>query len=283
MKLLYKLSLMLVITLLIAGFCFYEATGSKTVVALLNINSGKVLVDTGSGWKTAADEMKLGLNDKVKTENGKATIILYESIIISLDPDTEVTIADLDKDSLRIKQDSGSTWNKVTGLVGAEDYTVETPTTAAIVRGTFFNVGMDSVSVGEGSVEVKSGQDSMLLKGGESSVLKDGELVKVKIDDFDDTLDAMEHAIKEMKEQRQRELDKHPVITSSFLKLYDVSEDDIPVYMDKADNGEYNLEEVEKKSPVKMESVTKIKDMTEEIISQKETLRRLSAKEIGYK
>ena len=89
--------------------------------------------------------MLLCQSDSIKTgENTSASIILFESSIIRLDNNTEITIKEIlqqeGKTSVKIKQDSGRTWNTVLRMSGIDDYEVHTPTTVASVRGTSFDV-----------------------------------------------------------------------------------------------------------------------------------------------
>ena len=93
MKKLYLLISALVFMIFV--FAFFFLTGSSTTPAYLDIDYGSVEVDQGSGWVKAEDQMELSLDDKIKTNDAKASVILFESVIISLDPDSEVSIADL--------------------------------------------------------------------------------------------------------------------------------------------------------------------------------------------
>ena len=86
--------------------------------------------------------MDLIQSDSVRTgDDSSASIILFESSIVRLDSNTEVTLEELIKDektSVTIQQDSGRTWNTVSKISGIDDYDVQTPTTVASVRGTAF-------------------------------------------------------------------------------------------------------------------------------------------------
>ena len=62
-----------------------------TDIAQLHVEEGDVQVDVGNGWVDAIDEMALSVSDKIKTLNGKAVLILYESIVVQIDPNTEIS------------------------------------------------------------------------------------------------------------------------------------------------------------------------------------------------
>ena len=127
-----------VIIIAIAGFV-YTAFGEKTISALLNVESGNVQVN----GVAVQGEKVLSERDTVKTTDGEATVTLYDSVIISLEPNTELTISDLTKSYPKVKQVSGSTWTKFADVVGVKNVDVETPTTVATVRGTEFGVDVE--------------------------------------------------------------------------------------------------------------------------------------------
>jgi len=246
-------------------------------------------VDKGKGWVSAADGMELDLNDKVRTSaESEASVVLYESAIISLDPGTEVSLADLDKEHLKVKQASGSTWNKFTGLLGVKSLSVETPNTVATVRGTSFEVNMDSVIVAEGSVEVKHGKEVLTVNADEKAVFEDvkdkvtgkmlRKLVKRKLSD-DDRIKIsrrLGNTVEVLRKIRQREINKKKFLVNKLKKKYNVSDEEIKRRMREVDEGKYDLDEMMKKSPIKIESLKKIRDLTEKIIKENKRLSELN-------
>ena len=281
------LAIILILVLAAIGVYFWLAS-STTTTAYLNIEQGKVQVNKGKGWVDAVDEMELGLNDKIKTlSDGQASIVMYESTIISLDPDTEVSLADIDKEHLKIKQDSGTTWNKFTGLLGVEGLSVETPNTVATVRGTSFEVSLDSIMVGEGVVDVTFDGEKVTLNEDEKVELEDvmdektgkriKRFVKKKLSDIDRErlLKKFERTIKILRNVRIREVNKKKIVVDRLKSKYEVTDRDIKEKLEEADRGQYDLEEVERKAPVKMEAVTRVKHLTEKIIGQNEAMKRL--------
>ena len=127
--------------------------------AFLTVESGELQVDSGSGWRTVTGEVSLSLKDKVQTLDGTAVITLYESILIALEENTEISLSSLQEEKTAIKQEKGSTWSKFTSVTGIKGYEVETPTTVATVRGTEFGINADDdiIWVAEGKVDVNRG------------------------------------------------------------------------------------------------------------------------------
>jgi hypothetical protein len=255
------------IILLIAGYIMI--TGSPTVEAFLTIHKGDVQVDHGKGWISAQDGMDLDEKDHVKTLTAsEASVVLHESVIINMAPETELFVSDLAKQNLKVDQASGSTWNKFTGLAGVEEFSVETPTTVATVRGTSFEANTDSILVGEGIVEVDYQGETVEVPGGKKAVIRDGKLV---VEDLTEEERArlygrMGRTIDVLKLLRLREVEKHPILAKQMKKQYGITDAEIEAHLEKADRGEYNLDELADKSPVKIKSVYKIKEFTEEII-----------------
>ncbi len=273
-----KIWIPVAVVILVIIVCLATLVSSKTRVAFLNIESGAVEVDTGKGWAAAEDGMELGLEDKVKTgEDGSAVIVLYESIMVQLDANTEVSIAQLSKDKVKINQQSGSTWNKFAAISGIKNFEVETPTTVATVRGTEFWVDMDSIGVDEGQVDAKMKGKLLTLMAGKKGVLRDGVANEEGFSDKDiqRALSKKEMLIKHFKKLRQDEINKHNIIVGIIKKTRGLNDDDVTRFLNKLDNGELDENTVRSQSPLPAKSIDKFARMTTEIKKQKADLLRL--------
>jgi len=169
----------------IIGFVWFTLT-PEAVKAQLIIESGTVQVmHEGESWTSAKNGMLLYQSDSVKTANDtSASIVLFESSIIRLDSNTEVALQEIfqqaGETSVKIKQDSGRTWNTVLKISGIDDYEVQTPTTVASIRGTSFDVNIHSTGdiiyyISHGIVNVsiiENGSifDTIAVKGNESVI-----------------------------------------------------------------------------------------------------------------
>lgn len=290
-KILCGAGILVILIAIIAGFAYMKLATSPTRVAVLNIEEGNVQVDTGKGWAAAADEMDLSVDDKVKTDqNSQASIVLYESIIISLEPSTEIGILDLAKQNIKLKQDSGETWNKFTALAGVGGLSIQTPTTVATVRGTAFGLGMKALLVGEGKVDYAFEGETMTVEQDEKAELEtvntDGAAKKKMVKkaltqtDRDKIANKMQRTVKILKKLREMEVKKNSFLANQLQKRYNIDETKIKEYLDRADTGEFDLNELEKKSLVKLEAVKKIKGITQEIIEQNKQTERIAQKKI---
>jgi hypothetical protein len=141
----FLLIIPVIVILCIIGLLWFTQT-SDVAKAQLIIDAGTVQVkQSGGSWTTAETGMLLYQSDSVKTgENTSASIVLFESSIIQLDSDTEVTLQELiqqeGETSVTIQQDAGRTLTTVSKISGIDNYEVQTPTTVASVRGTAFVV-----------------------------------------------------------------------------------------------------------------------------------------------
>ena len=116
----FLLIIPVIVILCIIGFVWFIQTPSVSadvVTAQLVIEYGDVEVKhTGESWITAENGMLLYKSDSVKTgDNTSASVILFESSIIRLDSNTEITLQEIlqeaGKTSVTIQQDAGRTWN----------------------------------------------------------------------------------------------------------------------------------------------------------------------------
>ncbi|MEK6963782.1 MAG: FecR domain-containing protein [Nanoarchaeota archaeon] len=267
-----------IVILALVGGGYYWLTGSPTRTAFLNIEEGKVEVNQGSSWVSAVDNMDLKPSDKVRTLDGKATIVLFESILVSLDENTEVSIDSLVKEKVSVKQESGSTWNKFTGLSGVQSYEVTTPNTVATVRGTAFGVDTaseDNILVGEGNVGVSSDGEETSVAAFEKVAKKKGEKLKKGEWSKEDKVKMKKHVLRHverLKKLRAAELQKKQLLVDKLKAKYQVTDADIQKFFEDVDAGKRDDALVLDKVPIKSESLVKIKHLDDQIKKEQRLL-----------
>lgn len=273
----------LVALLLLGGvFGYAYINYSPENKAILYVLSGDVQVDSGKGYAPAADGMKLGEDYRIKTGTGaSAKVVLFDSVIVTLDPDTEIKVEDLSKDHLSVDQSKGTTWNKFTAVTGVGEFSVRTPKTVATIRGTAFEMQMDAVLVAEGVVEVKADGEVYMLREGRKLMLEDGKFVEKEISqsDYKRLAKRMQGTLADMIGIRNQEIEKqrnkYRAITDNLMQKYEVSEEDVWSYIDSIDKGEYDVDELLAQSPVDVKPVQKIASMTKEIQKQREAIEEI--------
>jgi len=148
------------------GAIFWYYTNVENVEkAQLVVEMGIVQIrHAGESWQTAKNGTLLIQTDSIRTRNNSAaSVILFESSIIRLDNNTEITLEEIiniaKQTQIKIKQVSGRTWNTLLKISGIDSYEVQTPNTIASVRGTSFFVevlenGSTAVGVVHGNVTI---------------------------------------------------------------------------------------------------------------------------------
>lgn len=284
------LGVIVLLTVIAGSFIYFKCLSTSTDKAILNIKEGDVEVNTGNGWVKATDGMKLSLRDSVKTlGNGMALIVLYESVMVTLEPNTEVSIKSLSEKNLVVSQNSGSTWNKFSDLAGVKTYNVETPTTVATVRGTGFNVvvsnGDSEIDVGEGVVDVSSDGDKLEIRENMAAIKKKGQKMVEEKMSPEKRMKIMKNMIQDMdnmKDLRRREIMKHKDMIEQLRVQYKFTDEQMYSYLDKIDSGEINDEELIAKAPVKLPALQKIKKMNDNIKKQRVIIEKINVQLDGF-
>jgi hypothetical protein len=147
---LYLILIILISILFLSALYFFISMPSQTQTANLHIESGTVLLNK----QTITLDQELSENDEIETlQNSLASIILYDSIIINLEPNTKIIISSLLKEHPRIEQEKGTTFNTITGLFGINSYTSSSSDAVASVRGTSFEFSNKKIIVSTGKVD----------------------------------------------------------------------------------------------------------------------------------
>lgn len=289
-KILLRIGIAVVIFLISFTIITKIVVGS-TKTAYLHIDEGIVEVDTGNGWQEAIDGMDLGKKDSVRTLEGKATIVLYESSFITLDPNTEVTIAELAKSNTKIKQDSGKTWSKFNKITGMDNYEVETPNTVATVRSTEFQIDADNeiIIVAEGIVDYTSDGKTIQVKEFEKAGLIDGELKELELTEEERAMlllnirngIEMQKKIRLNRMQRMKAVDwarKNYVVEHGQDMT---KEQQLNAFLTAVDEGKVDDREILKKVPLinKHPAAKQFIAFNDEIKQQEQRLRNIEGKE----
>ncbi len=254
----------LLLVVVAMGFAYYSITSSKTVAAQLSVEKGSVTVNGNS----VAGNIKLKQTDVVETgADGKASVVLYESIFVLMESNTKIIISDLTKEHPQIKQESGETWNKFTKLLGIEEYSVQAGNSVASVRGTAFGITPDKIFVGEGNVEYARDGKKYDVPKDRAVENKDGKILERTLSgDEKAKVEAQDsRTIEELKDLRESEIEKHPTVVGIVKSQYGLTDEQIAQGLSDADDGKINLEELSQKSPMQIDSVDKIVQITKEI------------------
>ncbi|MBD3319381.1 hypothetical protein GF342_05740 [Candidatus Woesearchaeota archaeon] len=273
-KVLIAVLVFLLLVAIAGGVLFYSLTSSYTRAAFLHVTSPGVSVFDGESWNPAVDGMELSEDHRVKTEKGTGDIVLYESVIIALEPFSEVSIDDLTQEFPKVGLSAGEVWNKFTGLIGVTNFEVVTPTTVATVRGTefgvSFNEGVAEVVVGEGTVDVTAG-DATARVGRYEKVTNQGDnmlrVTQLTPEEIAALKEKQRHILEQMRNVRDEEIDKNKVLLAmGEANGYDRSRiDQILIDVDEGREDDVKLAGM---IPIQVESIDKVLALNREIREQ---------------
>ena len=278
------ITIALIVVLAIVGLAIYGMLFfSKTTEAILLPEKGTVEINSGSGFQAVTTQTNVDENDIIKTgPDSSAQLIIYESVLITLESNTQVTLADLKKDNIQVSQQAGSTWNKFTKLNGVTGYTLTTPTSVAAVRGTEFGLNNDRLIVAEGTVALDAQGQKLDVAGDEKAEISTHGAQKKELtsDDMEYMITRLEIQRKQLQQLRTRELEKHDsIIKVAQTKYTQLNKDGNPgslnEMLDAADNGDVDLENAEVQIPIKAEWVGNVFDLTRKIKDQKDHIAEL--------
>tara|TARA_B100001971_G_C18256434_1_gene582556 strand:- start:634 stop:1467 length:834 start_codon:yes stop_codon:yes gene_type:complete len=261
----------IVVIFIILGIIYFSLVSSKTVAAQLNVESGNVLVNDLS----VSGHVFLDEGDIVETSgNGRATIILYETLVVNLESDTKININDLRKSHPQLTQEKGESWNTLAKIVGIEEYTIKSGNSVASIRGTSFIITSEKIAVLEGEVGYEIESQNYLVSKGRAVEKIDGKINERELNDKEirKALEVKKRTMEQLKVLRERELEKHPKIVNTIKSKYGLTDEDIRNAFNDADEEILDIEEIERKSPVNIESVKKVSEITKEIIKIKQEI-----------
>ena len=270
-----KIFLGIVIAIVIAlALGFFFVTGSSTVPAQLRVESGNVMVN----GESVIGNVHLGQGDMIETGvNGLAAVILYESVVINLEPDTRIKIDELIKSHPKVSQEKGETWNTFTELSGVEDYTINTGNSIASVRATTFGIREGYVLGGEGETDYEFQAEIFLVAAGRVVEIAQGQATEraATQEELEKIRERMEKAIEELRHIRDLEINKKPVLYSLLKSRTGLTDQEIRQRLLDADEGLVDVDEFAEKSPIKVETIDKVVEITKAIQKIKADISRI--------
>jgi hypothetical protein len=180
---------LIAIIAILAGIGVPSLSSPSSVLAsncTLSIYSGEVeILSPGQeGIQPGIDGMTLEVGTRIITApDSQALITFFDGSTLNLEPQTDIEIERLvsdDKQSVNIvlKQYIGKTWSRVIKMADPH-YEIQTPSAAAVVRGTIFMVEVDetgetTVATDEGLVSVTGGDEEVFVPAGFETNVKRG-------------------------------------------------------------------------------------------------------------
>ena len=258
------LSILFLVIIGAAAAVYFMFLSSTTVSAQLHVESGGVTINGNPVY----DSVTLKKSDVIETgSNGKATVILYESIVINLEGNTKISIDNLVKSNPKVTQEKGETWNTFTKLSGVDSFTASSGNSIASVRGTAFGLKENYLLGGEGEVSYQiNGQQFFVTSG---KVIETAGSISSGRDATSEEIQKivanMERAIEELRYLRNLEIDKNPKLYSIIKSQTGLTDGELVQYMLDVDEGKIDVDELAAQSPIKIGSLDKIVGITKAI------------------
>ncbi len=277
------IGLALLAVLIIAGVAIYSLVFiTNTAQAVLLPQGGSVEVNSGSGFVAVTAQTTVGEKDVIRTgADGSASLILYESLFITLEPNTQVSVGDLTKENIQISQQQGSTWNKFTKLNGVTGYTISTPTSVAAVRGTEFGISDSRIIVAEGTVELDAAGQKLSVHGDEKADITARGATKNSMNknDREYMISRLEIQMIQLKRMRAKILADHKLVVDKLLlgQKAQGQEYTMDELLSAADDNLVDLEQVKSSIPARTEWMDNAFELTLKIQEQKSHIARLKA------
>ncbi|MBI4141155.1 FecR domain-containing protein [Candidatus Woesearchaeota archaeon] len=259
----------LFIFILIAGGIAYSLFSSSTEAAQLHIESGTVTVN----GNTVTNDQTLSSKDVIETTNGKATVILHDSIIISLEPNTKITLDSLTRKNPVVSQPTGTTWNTFMKLTGVDGFDIKTSNSIASVRGTGFQLTDKKVLTADGTVTYNDAGKTFTVT--EMTAVEQGLQRPANNEEKTSVKNYYRQTVNELKRMRKTEMNKHQFLMRMIKTQYGMSDDMINKKMDEIDTGTINVDDIMRQAPVTPASLNKLAMMTKEIQNLNQKLARM--------
>ncbi len=219
------------------------------VPARISTVSGDVQVNLGSGYVAAQQDQLLKQGASIKTGNdASAVVVLYDSVLVRLASNTEISIDELSQKNQLLQQNSGAVWTKVTKLGGVEEFKIQTPTTTATVRGTTLEtmakpykllVGEGIVVAGEGELSFNVSSGEVLEKTGDGYIKRN-----MTPEERKELKEQLGLEISTLRDLRLREIKKNDMIMSIIQSRYHSTDEQIAQYLKDIDDGVQTDEEL---------------------------------------
>lgn len=277
MKKLFIIIGIIIAVFLIAGISAYMYFMQDSLPqAKLIIKTAGTFVDEGIGYQAVNGEITVSQNSKIKTDNtGQATVVLYDSVILAIEPNTEITIKDLAQSAPVIEQNGGQVWTKFMGLAGVEQVNIEVGNALATVRGTFLGTGNNSVYFVEGTLEITMNGKKVIAK--DLTVIDATTLEERNMTPEEKTqvVGMLKNMIDEMTYVRNDIIERHPQFVDLAMSASGMTRTQLDSELKKMDLGEGDPQIIVDHMPVKHTAIVRMVDITKKIAEQNKLIQTL--------
>ncbi|GEM_PF-5749088 len=270
------------VVIILAILLYFLVFHISTPIGTLNILSGTAQVDTGLGYATATDGMSLKQGYSIKTlDSSNARIVLLDSVILTLDPNSEIKLDTLGKNTV-VSLTSGDAWSKFM-LGDVQQYTVSVLGTTAVAYGTSFNTkiaGNDVIlTVSDGTVGFSNSVDNVQAPKGSKYIMSGGRITESSLtpEEKSAVVASMNNDLGAIKDLRFEMMQRNKAAYNQLKNMFNKTDDNVQKILDLIDNGELNDTEMISKSPIKLPMLQKLGSIDTEVKKQQASISKLQA------
>jgi len=261
----------IIVILIIGGVVVYNLFfKTSTDTASLKSFTGTVQINRSDKLFLAENDLKLKENDIVVTKQAStADIILYDSVYVQVEENTEISIEKLKTNNVKLKQTTGSTWTKFLNVVGIGKFEFETPSAVATIRGTEFGVDINDeeiISLLEGDLEILFDGQTHKLNPFFKFKIKNGkyEISEFTLEDKMRAVVKMRKSLVTLKNIRAKELNSRKSIIDQVIQKYNLTKG-LNDYLEDIDSGRINDRNLVQYSPIITPVIDKLLKINDEI------------------
>jgi len=259
-----------------AGISYYFLNHVDTAKARLIVGEGNVTVNGGE----VTGIMELQQGDIIETkEDGLSTVLIYDSVIVNLEQNTKIRLKHLNKDHPLVEQFYGNTWNTLTGLFGVKNYTITYGTLLVFAQGTVFTLGgkdyAPQLYVAKGQVQLETREQNYTVVENQVAEKKSGQMVQREANSYEKQVHRWqrETGIMVLEQVRVDEIYSHEILLKIIKQKYRVTDEEITEGIRAVDEGKYTVDELVRRLPIPLNSVTKLAELTKTIQQFKQEIR----------
>jgi hypothetical protein len=268
---------LIVVIVLVVYFTIFRVSTPTGTLTILN---GNVEVNKGLGFTAVSTGLGLKEGYAIKTLDGNARIVLLDSVILTLDPQTVIKLETIGSDTV-VSLDQGTAWSKfIKGNI--QSYTLLAKDSNMVAYGTSFKseVNSDNVilTVSEGTVEFKSTADKLSVPKGKKYILSKGKIAESTLtsEEKASLVNGLKKDKEAIKDLRMDMMQRNKAIYDKLKNMFNQTDKDVLIVLDKIDNGEWNDSELIAKSPINVPIIEKLKLMNDEVKYQDLAIKELS-------
>ncbi len=268
--------LVIVAVLIIFAFIFFQEKEIDNIY--IKVKSGEVSVLRDDKWITLSNEETNFENiDAIKTEEGEATLIIKQSLITTIKPNTQININKISDNQIELEQQSGTTWNKLIQsklIIETKFTSFSTTKSSTLIE---INQTAEKFTIVEGNISFQNVQES-IVPIEKIIFYNENEQTISQINDAEKNimLSFVQEDLNNLKIIRERYFDANQNTISTIQKLTGTSDEDLELTLQDIDEGKVDDRKKIEESPISLpKTIYDVLNVNDAIKEQKTLIQSL--------